>query len=104
MTVCHYERGLDVFRIIPDRKADEPERKKYEGYRMRKSYDFSRSVKNPYAKRLKKQIAICLDEDTISYQENILEFLETLKNETLKTKKDQIAESEEILEFESSIQ
>jgi len=34
---------------------------------MRKSYDFSKSVKNPYAKRLKKQITIRLDEDTISY-------------------------------------
>ncbi|WP_456378561.1 BrnA antitoxin family protein [Thiolapillus sp.] len=34
---------------------------------MRKTYDFSKSVKNPYAKRLKKQITIRLDADTISY-------------------------------------
>ena len=34
---------------------------------MRKSYDFSKSVKNPYAKRLKRQITIRLDEDTIAY-------------------------------------
>jgi predicted DNA binding CopG/RHH family protein len=34
---------------------------------MRKSYDFSESVKTSYAKRLKKQIAIRLDEETISY-------------------------------------
>ena len=34
---------------------------------MRKSYDFSKSVENPYAKRLKKQITIRLDEDTILY-------------------------------------
>lgn len=34
---------------------------------MHKSYDFSKSVKNPYAKRLKKQITIRLDEDTITY-------------------------------------
>jgi predicted DNA binding CopG/RHH family protein len=34
---------------------------------MRKSYDFSDSVKNPYAKKLKKQITIRLDEDTIEY-------------------------------------
>ena len=34
---------------------------------MRKSYDFSNSVPNPYAQRLKKQITIRLDEDTISY-------------------------------------
>ena len=34
---------------------------------MRDSYDFSKSVKNPYAKRLKKQITIRLDEWTIEY-------------------------------------
>jgi len=34
---------------------------------MRKSYDFSKSTKNPYAKRLKKQITIRIEEDTILY-------------------------------------
>ena len=34
---------------------------------MRKEYDFSNSVKNPYAKKLKKPISIRLDEDTITY-------------------------------------
>ena len=34
---------------------------------MRDHYDFSNSEKNPYAKRLKKQVTIRLDEDTISY-------------------------------------
>lgn len=34
---------------------------------MRDSYDFSESVPNPYAKRLKKQITIRIDEDTIGY-------------------------------------
>lgn len=34
---------------------------------MRERYDFSDSVKNPYAKKLKKQITIRLDEDTIGY-------------------------------------
>ena len=34
---------------------------------MRKEYDFSDSVKNPYAKKLKKPISIRLDEDTIAY-------------------------------------
>jgi len=34
---------------------------------MRKNYDFSGSVKNPYANKLKKQITIRLDEDTIDY-------------------------------------
>ena len=34
---------------------------------MRESYDFSKSVQNPYAKRLKKQITIRIDEETIPY-------------------------------------
>ena len=34
---------------------------------MRKNYDFSGAKKNPYAKRLKKQVTIRLDEDTITY-------------------------------------
>lgn len=34
---------------------------------MRKNYDFSNAVRNPYAKRLKRQLTIRLDEDTISY-------------------------------------
>lgn len=34
---------------------------------MRDSYDFSDSIKNPYTKKLKKQITIRIDEDTIGY-------------------------------------
>lgn len=34
---------------------------------MRKQYDFSESKPNPYAQKLKKQITIRLDEDTIEY-------------------------------------
>ena len=34
---------------------------------MRKEYDFSNSVKNPYAKKLKKQISIKIEVDTIEY-------------------------------------
>lgn len=34
---------------------------------MRKEYDFSKAEKNPYAKKLKKQITIRLDVDAISY-------------------------------------
>ncbi len=34
---------------------------------MKDDYDFSKSVKNPYARRLKKQITIRIDEDTIDY-------------------------------------
>jgi len=34
---------------------------------MRSNYDFSKARKNPYASRLKKQITIRLDTDTIRY-------------------------------------
>jgi predicted DNA binding CopG/RHH family protein len=34
---------------------------------MRKDYDFSSSKKNPYAKLLKKQITIRIEEETIDY-------------------------------------
>ena len=34
---------------------------------MRKEYDFSKSVKNPYLKKAKQQVTIRLDQDTISY-------------------------------------
>ncbi|MCL2051117.1 MAG: BrnA antitoxin family protein [Lachnospiraceae bacterium] len=34
---------------------------------MREEYDFSNARKNPYAKKLKKQITINLDGDTIDY-------------------------------------
>ena len=59
-----------------------------------------------YAKKidieqLKKIVDLTHDKDILSYQENILEFLEKLKDETLKTKKNQIAKDEKILELES---
>jgi predicted DNA binding CopG/RHH family protein len=34
---------------------------------MKKSYDFSKAKRNPYAKRLKQQITIRLDKPTIQY-------------------------------------
>ena len=34
---------------------------------MRKKYDFSKGRRNPYAKRLKKQLTIRLDEETLAY-------------------------------------
>ncbi len=34
---------------------------------MKRKYDFSKSVKNPYLKKPKKQLTIRLDEDTIEY-------------------------------------
>ena len=38
---------------------------------MRDNYDFSNSVPNPYAKRMKKQLTIRLGEDTIAYFKDI---------------------------------
>lgn len=40
---------------------------------MRKEYDFSKARKNPYAKRLKKQITIRLDQPTIEYFKGVAE-------------------------------
>jgi predicted DNA binding CopG/RHH family protein len=34
---------------------------------MKKSYDFSKARRNPYASKLKKQITIRLDEQTLAY-------------------------------------
>ena len=34
---------------------------------MKKEYDFSKSVKNPYTKKLKKQISIRIENDTVEY-------------------------------------
>lgn len=34
---------------------------------MRKHYDFTKACKNPYAKRLKRQLTIRLDTNTIDY-------------------------------------
>ncbi len=40
---------------------------------MRKEYDFSNSIKNPYAKKSKKAISIRLDQDTIDYFKSLSE-------------------------------
>ncbi len=42
---------------------------------MRKEYDFSKSKKNPFAKRLKKQITIRIDGPTIDYFKELAEEL-----------------------------
>jgi len=34
---------------------------------MRKEYDFSKSIRNPYARTLKRQITIRIEEETVSY-------------------------------------
>ena len=38
---------------------------------MRKEYDFSKGRRNPYARRLKRQVTIRLDEHTIQYFKEI---------------------------------
>ena len=40
---------------------------------MREDYDFSKGTKNPYAKKLKKQITIRIDEDAIDYFKSLSE-------------------------------
>lgn len=40
---------------------------------MRKRYDFSEAKPNPYAKRLKKQVTIRLDEDSLAYFQGLAE-------------------------------
>ena len=42
---------------------------------MKKSYDFSNAKKNPYAKRLKKQVTIRIDHSTIDYFNGLAEQL-----------------------------
>ena len=34
---------------------------------MKKEYNFSKSIKNPYIKKLKKQISIRIEKDTVEY-------------------------------------
>ena len=34
---------------------------------MKKEYDFTKSVKNPYKKKIKKQISIRIENDTVEY-------------------------------------
>jgi uncharacterized protein (DUF4415 family) len=38
---------------------------------MRKHYDFTNAVKNPYARRLKRQVTIRLEQDTLEYFKGI---------------------------------
>ena len=40
---------------------------------MRKHYDFSKGKKNPSARRLKRQVTIRLDEDTLAYFKKLAE-------------------------------
>lgn len=40
---------------------------------MKRNYDFSKARKNPYARRLKKQVTIRLDKDVVEYFKGIAE-------------------------------
>jgi len=40
---------------------------------MRKEYDFSKGRRNPYIKRLKSQVTIRLDKETIEYFKSLAE-------------------------------
>jgi predicted DNA binding CopG/RHH family protein len=40
---------------------------------MKKQYDFTTATRNPYARRLKKQVTIRLDEPTIGYFKKLAE-------------------------------
>ncbi|PSW35165.1 antitoxin [Photobacterium phosphoreum] len=40
---------------------------------MRDQYDFSNSMANPYAKKVKKQITIRLDDDVVTYFKDLSE-------------------------------
>ncbi len=40
---------------------------------MRDHYDFSKAKRNPYARRLKQQVTIRLDHDTVKYFKNLAE-------------------------------
>ena len=40
---------------------------------MRSNYDFSKGEKNPYTKKLKKQITINIDSETIDYFKQLAE-------------------------------
>ncbi len=40
---------------------------------MKKHYDFSKAVRNPYLRKAKKQLTIRLDEDTIDYFRRLAE-------------------------------
>ena len=59
-----------------------------------------RYAKKINLKELKQLISLTYDEDTISYQKNILEFLKNLKDEILQDKKHQIAQDEKVLKAE----
>ena len=63
-TVFYDEEAL--VRDDPDH-SEAVQQQVVKGDAMREEYDFSNAIKNPYAKKLKKQITINIEEDTIKY-------------------------------------
>ena len=50
---------------------ENPESIFQEEIKMRKHYNFSKAIKNPYSKRLKTQITIRIEDDVIEYFKNL---------------------------------
>jgi uncharacterized DUF497 family protein len=70
LVVCHCHRQIDeVIRIISAQKSEPNGKNSILGTNntMKKNYDFSKAVKNPYAKRLKRQLTLQVDADTLAY-------------------------------------
>ena len=70
LVVCHCCRGDgDVIRINFSSQGRQVRAGtlRAKDFKMRKNYDFSKARRNPYAKRLKRQVTIRLDETTLDY-------------------------------------
>jgi uncharacterized protein (DUF4415 family) len=70
VTVSHCYRKADgVIRLISARKANRRERDTNhpEVAQMMKEYDLAKGRRNPYAAKLKRQVTIRLDQQTIQY-------------------------------------
>jgi len=52
---------------LPQEKQRQKKRDITEDHKMRKQYNFSNAKPNPYIKKLRKQISIRIDIDTIEY-------------------------------------
>jgi uncharacterized DUF497 family protein/uncharacterized protein (DUF4415 family) len=76
LVVCHVYLERDQV-IRPDFGAEgQPNRAgaiRAEVEAMKKDYDFSKGKRNPYARRLKRQITIRLDESTLDYFKRLAE-------------------------------
>jgi uncharacterized DUF497 family protein len=74
LVVCHCHREASgVIRILSLAELAAASAASTERSSMRKDYDFSKSKKNPYAARLKRQVTIRLDESTVAYFRELAE-------------------------------